>query len=187
VDALRLMQYRAKSAADYGWTEKGEDLTREQDGFTLRATTEYDEGMGLDDMGLGTFDDERGDDRWSVPTGGGPSWSTAGNYKWYHPANADDLFDYYRKQGATKATAAEWTRLANQKEASYAAEAATYVVIVTVSKAGVELGKATLGGVGFDTDDWDRARQLASIVDETDLVGEAMTEARDTLADLRDA
>lgn len=196
-DALNMARYRTKDVDDYGWavesdprTYAGEALTLQRDGFTIRATWTYDEGMSLDDMGYGTFDQERGADRWAVPMyqssqGITPTTGDHANI-WYHPMySGDDWYAYARKRGASRQTADEWTRAAAEREARLAAEATEYVLTVTASRADVELGTSSLGGVGFD-DDYDTARQVAAVIEENGMIAEAITEARATLRALRE-
>lgn len=193
--AIRSARAIGKDETDYGWQRErgvsdgyGVNLIREQDGFTIRARIDIDEYMTLDDMGYGTFDEERGGDRWAVPmyaSSQGYSRTTGDHAnRWYHPMHSgDDAYAYFRKRGASKDTAAQWTRDAAEREASDAAEAQEFIIWVKVYRAGVHLGTASLGGVGLDFAQ-DEARQVAEVIEENGMIAEALDEARATLARL---
>lgn len=195
--ALRYARYLLTDETTHGWEqERGGryrgtglvNLTTERGGFTMHAWIEYDEGLTLDDMGMGTLDEERGGDRWAqavFASSQGYSRTTGDNAnRWYHLQDAQGLFDYYRKDGASKATADAWVREAAERGAGDLNDANPYIIIVTAEREGIELGRASLGGYGLDPDDFDYDRQVATAIEESGMADEALDEARATLARL---
>lgn len=197
IDALRRARYslrdlEAEAGVTFG-TPRGEaalQATATRDEFDLTVRVRYETETWDDDV-FGTFDDSPG--RWpdAVPTSGGDQRSTYRGYgrepEWYHPAEPWARYDWYRKLGASKATAYQWLRYALDKELRYARERTAYYVTVTASVHGIELGTASLGGLEYDDDDalaGTMEEQTASFLVEYDLIGEAIEDARRNLAEL---
>jgi hypothetical protein len=86
----------------------------------------------------------------------------------------------YSRQDAD-VTARRYVR--QEIEAATDYDNAPCVVLVTVTRNGVELGGASLGGITLDAND-DPQSQLERVIDDHAMVSEAIADARETLAGL---
>jgi hypothetical protein len=150
-----------------------------RDGFDLRVVIDYDY-LSLDDLGYGRF--EEGTARPSpdaIPFSPSGYNAPRGTH-WYIPSEPmAEVVGYFSRAGASRSVAREYARAMIERQAHDAEEASAYVVGVTASKMGTELARATLGG-WEPGDEWQLS--LAELL--PDLIDEAITEARATLAEL---
>jgi hypothetical protein len=196
VDALRLARWITEDRIEVpGY---GQPVTIERDGFTLTLSLDYDEGITLADLGYGTFDDGREDWRtgyWhptvpgAIPNPNRDSRSPGNGARFYVPGDASSgWFDYCRSQGMSKSVAWDAARQRERdeaKEVTWDYGPSVYVLTVKASRNGIELGRASLGGIEIAWSDitrTDGSEYLAEIAD--DLVPEAIADAREALAGL---
>lgn len=181
----------------------GSPVTIERDGFDLRLTLDYDEGMSLADFGYGTFEDghedwrtgyRKPDTAGAIPNTDRDSRNPSGGAAFYVPSEKRDTVVRYFNgptYGASKSVALDLAREQEQDELERAIGdgygPSVYVLTVEAMREGVELGRAVLGGIELG---WskitrtDGREYLAECVD--DLAPEAIEEARETLAKLRE-
>lgn len=199
--ALALARYVAQDRDPL--PEYGAPVTFDRDGFAVRLSLDYDEGISLEDIGLGTFeagsaDDWRQPDRYRPTTPGairnprvGDSRLGRAGDRFYIPAQPrSERIDYYNGPtfGASKAVALDLAREAEDEEMRLATQdygPAIYVLTVEASRDGVALGTASLGGCSVSWSDITRTygeEYLAECF--ADLIPEAIADARATLASL---
>lgn len=132
-------------------------IDEERDGFAVKAWAEPDQDADL--SWLGKFQSNRCC-RACIDRKKAGTWSR-GEFEFFHPENPEH--QYQR---------ADW----REAEAFANGEKGMYVVFVTASREGVELGRAILGNV----DD----SYLRGAIDEGGMVAEAIREATATLGKL---
>jgi hypothetical protein len=143
------------------------------DGYTVTVRMGPDDNAFDDDV-YGSFHTEKETEH-DVRTDGGV-------YRrsdiWYTPVDATDRIAYiHDRQGQSKSTAREIARQAFIEEAQQALERTAYVLIVTASRGGIELGRDVLGGIEYD-DDEPRDQQVASVLTDHGMIEGALDEAR---------
>lgn len=146
--------------------------TLERDGFTLRLSIEPD--YDPDISWLGTFTDRHEPGAVANPDGRFDSRVLP----WFVPAITED--EHYRGLRALKfgkARARELARSYVLHDLETARDYAPVIAFVTATRAGVELGRAALGGI--DDENYARSWDIVG-----DLVEEALEEARTTLGQL---
>lgn len=152
-----------------------------RDGFELRATVRADEWPEL--SYLGEFTNSPGPDTIAVPDG--MRYAPAAfrvDYRYFAPAIPwREQRAGLSRMGFPRHVADCLAREYNRRDMRAYVETETYAVTVTASRAGVELGSASMGGIGFlpDTDATDRETYIDEIA--TDLIGEVIDEARANL------
>jgi hypothetical protein len=168
------------------------------DGFDLVMTDHPDEYVSLEDLGYGRFLDS--EEHWStgyhvrpdpdaIPNPHRDSRNPSGGARWYLPAvTIRESAAWFRKSGEARGPAWEHARAMAEEELSRATDdygPDVRTVTVKASRAGVTLGRASCGMVEIA---WDPIRRSSG--DEYlwevahDLMGEAIDEARATLARL---
>jgi len=194
--ALQLARYRKAEPDWHGLEPTGEDPGSSKpvasgivDGFTVTVALVVDEYPMVDWAGTFTPARDRYGEREARPDPSAIIWNNGGYWRlergehWYTPTESlVEIMDYYRKAGASRSVAREYALADIRRRADQDAEEIEnggYIVDVLASRAGVELGRASLAGYTVGKD-WER--DLAS--DFADLLWEAIGEARTTLAEL---
>lgn len=196
---------RSKGAADRrGWEhDHGERYKREQDGFTLKLTSEVESEMPQDgDMGhyvegvSSDYSYEWGGN-YPQPTEELPlhlpytSFYSAGYSRspqnvtpYFVPDGVEDWYDEARRCGQSKSVAWDYTKqMVEDTISAFFGGPLTYMVVtVTVYKKDIELASASIGTsiIGYDDD------YLFEVADETGIVEDALDDAKETLTSLRE-
>ncbi len=177
----------------------GAPVTIKRNGWTLRLSVDYDEGLDLADMGYGTFvagaEDWRGHVKptqpGAIPNPRRDSRNPSNGAAFYVPSqDRAEMVAYYNGPtfGASRAVALDLARAMEADELARATDdygPTFYVLTVEAMRGGLVLGSASLGGCEVGWDDITRTdgrEYLAESYD--DLIAEAIGEARDALARL---
>ena len=149
------------------------------DGFDIEITYDYDDAN--DYSHLGEFTDSWDEDAVRNPE----AWTSHGNRNhsylaYFVPAITErEHFDGLHKMGMSKSVAHEVARSYVLRDMDQARDFTSYVIEVTASKEGVVLGRDYLGGV--EDEDY-----IPSCVIDHDMIGNAISEAKSTLAKLQE-
>jgi hypothetical protein len=167
----------AEPAIEMDWQDYDSRATFERDGFTFRVEVEPDDHTDL--SWLGEFTDTHEDGAVKNPNHDG----SGRTYKWFVPTYtyAERVKDN-RAAGCSRGGADERARESIAKDALMAIDYVEYVIALHVEKNEVKLASTYLGGVGFGDDYSENQSYVVEVVSE--MLDEAMTEARETLAGL---
>lgn len=154
----------------------------EIDGFDLTVKWEYDEWY------QGDYDLT---DTWRKGAVQNPLWRPEQygrdrHYRWIVlPMSWEDHYEGLHKMGYSRGQAAEMAReYVNQDVKRIISEEPYYNVSVTASRAGIELGCASMGGTDLG-EDYRQAREwMETLPDEYGLLDEAVAVAKDNLKKL---
>jgi hypothetical protein len=199
--ALRLAQYHAEAPDWHGLTPTGDGIGSRKsvasgviDGFTVAVAVVQDEYPEIADL-LGTF--TRSTDRYgeriprpdpsAILWNNGGTWALERGEHWYTPIESlAEIMAYYHDNGAARGVAREMA-LADIKRRAHGdadeLDRGQYHVDVRASRAGVELGRSSVGGFAPSDEDWQR--EIGDLL--PDQIAEAIDEARATLARLCEA
>lgn len=197
--ALALARWAVSPPAfDWQSDRNGNDVARfARDGFdiTLRTQPDYESG-GVEETGAldwGRYSDEAGRKVPDPPVRDAypVEITTRDGIAWY--VSSETLASrvaYYRKAGASRAVALDMARADVRSEAEPwdgQDGPQTVGLTVTASRAGIELGSASLWGIGVGWDDVTRQYQTHRWLDEIapDLIDEAIEDAKASLARLQ--
>lgn len=165
--------------SEWEWSHNGDTATLEREGFTVTLKVEPD--YDPDSSWLGTFGDSFED---GAISNAGSNERHA--YKWFYPeVKQSDHREGLSGMGMSKSVAEDIARGYVRRDMEMAREYRAYVLIVTASRASVDLGFDSLGGVDF-SDDEPNERQAEEVVDDHGMVDTAIEQARATLAKLVD-
>lgn len=184
--SVRLAWARQVEPEELDWNSHGDRAELDRDGFHVIIRVEPDDYNDL--SYLGTFSD-----RWEegaiqlAPHEGlraiGPTQGDA--YRYFVPAITEaETRAHLNKLGYSKGVAADMAREDVMRSLEALTTTTSSMVSVTAYKAGVDLGRAVLGGI--DTS-WDQSYEEARrYIEQTidDMIGEAIDEARETLESL---
>lgn len=197
-DALRLARWIAEDRIEV--PDYGSPVTLERDGWTITLRADYDDDADtLSDLGYGTFLDgiedwrtgyEQRPDPAAIRNPYRDSRNVSGGRSWYVPGDIQSgWYDYCHKQGGmSKSVAWDAARervLAELRDITTDYGPSVYVLTVTVSRAGIKLGSASVGGIEIGWSDITRTdgREYLAEVAE-DLIPEAIEDAESALARL---
>lgn len=198
--ALALARSVAQRNDDDELPDYGHPVTIERDGWRLRLSVTYDDGMTLADLGYGRF--LAGVEDWRTGHEARPepdairnpyrdSRNVSGGLAWYVPGDMGSMAERaaeYRKHGTARGPAWEAARESVEAELCTVTEdygPSAHVLTVEAMRNGIVLGTASLGGceVGWsDVTRTDGREYLAESYD--DLIAEAIADATATLASL---
>ncbi len=196
IDALRLARFIAADRIET--PDYGRPVKLDRDGFTLTLTLDYDEGMNLADLSYGRF--LSGTEDWrtgyeykpdpdAIPNPYRDSRNVSNGDGWYVPGDASSgWYDYCRKAGMSKSVAWDAAREREREELRYVTAdygPSVYVLTVTASRNGIDLGSANVGGIEIawsDVTRTDGSEYLAEVAE--DIIPEAIAEAREALKGL---
>lgn len=191
--------YNARSAFHYAtctvaylgkraeWQWNGETATCEVEGFELRLEVRDDDDSSPADW-LGEWSDRWADGAISYANehhSYGNHYNSRSDYEWWHPAQSiEDHRSALRALGYSRHDAYTIAREYVLRDMRMASDFTAYGVIVTASREGIELGSDSLWGITLDESPGARSRddQMAEIAD--DIVSEAISDARESLAKL---
>ena len=174
--ALAWARAKYQDREDWEWSHDGETSTLEREGFTITLKVESD--YYPDSSFLGEF----GDTWQEGAITNDPDDSRL--YRWFYPAITQaEHRAGLQALGMSKSVAEDLAREYVRRDMETAREYAAYVLIVSASREGIELGSDVLGGVDF-SDDEDNQRQAEMIVSDHGMIDEALDQARATLAKL---
>lgn len=171
-----------KPRAGWEWDTHGDTATIERDGFSLKLTIEYDDYPDTSYLGEWSDTFEPGaiavtDDMRYRPAAFRIDW------KWFIPGiSAEEHRRGLSAMGYARHTADCLARsyvLRDMRRLS-SDTFALYVVSVSASREGIELGSACIGGVDID-DTRDMQAQFEDIADDYGLIDEATSDARMSL------
>lgn len=169
----------AEDQPDWEWSNDGRRVTFEHEGYSILVRVEDDEDPDI--SYLGTFSDRFEDG--AIRN----SSSDRNSYKWFVPMTSareykQALSELGYSRAAAYALALEYVR----RDMETAREYRVYVVIVTASREGVELGSDVLGGIDIDEGEtWQDSRaQIQSMITDHGMIDTAIAEANETLAKL---
>lgn len=174
---------REQDAPRFEWS--GDVGTLERDGFQLTAKVEPDYAADL--SYLGEFTNTWSADAIRVPEEMryAPAAFKVG-WEYFEPAISwAEHFRGLQAMGFPRHVADCLAREYNRRDMRAMTETETYVVTVTASRAGIELGSASLGGIDFLPKTSDRERYAYLDECAQDLMGEAIEEARANLIALK--
>lgn len=180
--SLMMVRFRHQPTFTFKTLRNGDQVAKlEREGFDIEVRIVPDNDSDMSD--LGTFTDA-----WEEGAVRNPNHRHDSHvYAWFVPERAtmEELYPWYREQGSSKAVARERVRQAAEEDAQYAADNRSYGVIVTASKAGVELGSESLWGVTFDDDfDWEGHHYTTDLAENNGMITLAIEEAREALPSL---
>lgn len=173
VRAIDAYRWATTPAPDLDLDWRGDSAETERDGYLVRVTVEPDDFMDL--SWLGTFTD---DPDGAVPN---PDWNgDSRTYRYFVPTyTLEERRRDLSALGWAKGPAEQEARRQIEQDARRAVDLREYVIGVKVSREGVELGSAYIGGCDFDG-----LEEAEQMIAEYDLIGEAITEANETLGRL---
>lgn len=185
-DSLSLARMTSRSL-EYDWDHSyGAEVataTFEHEGFDVKVKVDYEQYVS-------SFPEPTEDDtgirnprfKWT-----GDSWDTRHTERYLTLESGNtvrELAEYYNKAGQAKHAAWEAARISlnEEAEAYFRDDYAQYVIGVEVSFDGVVVGQADVGGVELD-DEQSTEAGVEDIVRQDGLLDEAMSEAREALAE----
>lgn len=196
IDALRLARWIAEPKIEV--PDYGAPVTLERDGWTIRLSVDYDEGVTLADLGYGTFMEgvedwrtgyERKPDPAAVRNPYRDSRNVSNGDGWYVPGDTQSgWYDYCRKAGMSKAVARDAAREraeAELRDITRDYGPSVYVLTATASRDGIELGRESVGGIEIAWSPITRTSGMEYLAEVAeDIIPEAIAEAEAALARL---
>lgn len=156
------------------------DVSR--DGWVATLAADYDEYNNPNDVEwLGTFTD-----RWEPGAMSNYGADSRGDHYadcafWVPPYTARELADEYSRMGIARGPAWEKATAQLFELRDYARRYTPYILTVTVTRLGVELGSDSIGDVCFDDEHLPDDGELIRYVDDYGVVDEAIGSAQDML------